>query len=182
MADLSVSLFLVRHADVGKTGICYGQTDFEPQTAYGITAHQIKDQLPAVPSCVISSPLKRCLGLAEALYPNSAIRVEPALQEIHFGDWENTPWQQIERRLIDEWAKAPLAFTFPNGESTEAFRQRIESAAQTLINQAKNPQHSTVVVTHAGVIRLLLAITRQTPWAEQLNTAVPFASVWPIKL
>lgn len=173
-----MTLYLVRHDDVGKTGICYGQTDFAPLRPYPETAQAIKPLLPEQPSQVISSPLIRCQGLARALYPSLPITLEPAFQEIHFGDWENTPWQSIERSLIDDWAKTPLAFTFPNGESTDAFAQRVRQAARALANI----QADTVLVTHAGVIRLLLALAKHTAWFDELNTPIPYASVWPIKL
>jgi alpha-ribazole phosphatase len=97
--------------------------------------------------------------------------------EVNFGDWENTPWDSIPREEIDTWSQTPLNFTFPNGESIREFKERVTLSTQQLLNTSG----TTVVVTHAGVMRLMLSLASNTSWKNLLKTPMPFASVWLIE-
>lgn len=61
-------LHLIRHAKpVIEEGICYGRLDIEAENTLGVADHLRNALPPGLP--VWSSPLRRCLALAEALHP-----------------------------------------------------------------------------------------------------------------
>jgi len=170
-------LFLVRHDDVGKPGLCYGQTDFPSVVPYCDTAGRIRPRLPPHPDHVFASPLQRCQTLARELYPQHAITLDERLKEVNFGDWEARPWSEVDRAQLDAWAKTPIDFHFPGGEHLQDFAQRVFAIGE----QMQNTQGSVVCVTHAGVIRLLLAQAQRQPWHACLSVAVSLAAVFKVK-
>jgi alpha-ribazole phosphatase len=177
MAGFTMTLYLIRHDNVDKAGYCYGQTDLPSAVDYDTTAKKIEHLLPTRPKAIITSPLQRCAQLAAALFPNHPRSVDPALMELHFGDWENTHWDHIPREQIETWSQTPLSFTFPNGESIDEFKERVTLSAQPLLASTE----ATVVVTHAGVMRLMFALATNNSWQSLLKLPIPFASVWRIE-
>lgn len=171
-----MTVILVRHDRTNSPGLCYGQTDIPSAVPYERTAESLRNRLPVSPDAVMSSPLSRCLGLANALYPYQKCTIAADLQEVHFGVWENTPWAKIPEAEINRWSKTPTDFTFPEGESLRNFKTRVQGIIQTL-----QSNQTTVVFTHAGVIRLWLAVYLNTPWKAQLNTPVPYAGGFTLK-
>ena len=169
-------IFLLRHDTVDAEDLCYGQTDLLPAVPAAHTAAKVREELPPAPATVISSPLQRCWQLADALFPNQLIEADTRAQEIHFGDWENQHWSALPREALDTWAKTPVDFEFPNGESMTAFSQRVEGLWQHLQSAPK----PAVLVTHAGVIRRLIALASGSPWEEVLGLPVPFGGLFVI--
>lgn len=153
-------LHLVRHPRPRvEAGICYGQLDLvaeNVEAAADALRSRLSSGLP-----VWSSPLQRCRHLAEALHPSP--RLDVRLAEINFGDWEGRPWDAIPRQQIDAWASDVAHFVPPGGESPFMLQQRaLEFVAGLAVPEA-------VLVTHAGVIRVLLAHWRNLPperWSE----------------
>lgn len=153
-------LHLVRHPRPRvEAGICYGQLDLAAENVEA-AACALRPRLPSgLP--VWSSPLQRCRHLAEALHPSP--RLDARLAEINFGDWEGRPWDAIPRQQIDAWASDVAHFVPPGGESPFMLQQRaLDFVAGLDVPEA-------VLVTHAGVIRVLLAHWRNLPperWSE----------------
>lgn len=153
-------LHLVRHPRPRvEAGICYGQLDLvaeNVEAAADALRPRLSSGLP-----VWSSPLQRCRHLAEALHPSP--RLDVRLAEINFGDWEGRPWDAIPRQQIDAWASDVAHFVPPGGESPFMLQQRaLDFVAGLAVPEA-------VLVTHAGVIRVLLAHWRNLPperWSE----------------
>jgi alpha-ribazole phosphatase len=81
------------------------------------------------------------------------------LSEIDFGAWEGRRWDDIERGEIDAWAADVFGFTPPGGESVAALQARVLDFAASLGNDA-------AIVTHAGVMRVLVGHWRQLPASE----------------
>lgn len=115
---------------------------------------------------LVSSPLQRCARFADELGArlNVPVQREPALQELHFGDWEGRSAAQIMEDQADAlgrfWAD-PYAFTPPNGEPVEVFAERVLAAVERLHLQHAGKR--VLLVTHGGVMRLLLARARGLP-------------------
>jgi alpha-ribazole phosphatase len=120
--------------------------------------------LPAVLP-VWTSPLIRCRALAERLHPQPII--DDRLAEMHFGDWEGRRWDDIPRGELDAWAADVAGYAPPGGESPRELQRRaLDFVASLDVPEA-------VIVTHAGVIRTLLAHWQGLPperWTE-LNFA-----------
>ena len=157
-------IYLVRHGDVNvPSDICYGQLDcavtdsFDGDllklTSYVKTNVMDKLKVNEVP-LIISSPLTRCLALAEGLKLNLELELEfhpekelkvsehsqgaffnpielqinEGFQEINFGDWEGLTWQDIGQQAIQNWSDDLLDYTFKNGESARNFDHRVIQA------------------------------------------------------
>lgn len=141
-------LHLVRHPEpVVGPEICYGRLDIPAKNA-GAVAARLRAELPGgLP--VWTSPLQRCRELAELLRPDAAI--DERLSEMNFGLWEGRPWEAIPRAELDAWAADVAGYAPPGGESPLLLQRRaLDFVAGLAVPEA-------VVVTHAGVIRTLLA-------------------------
>ncbi|MGE5490334.1 MAG: alpha-ribazole phosphatase family protein [Actinomycetota bacterium] len=141
-------LHLVRHPQpVVPANTCYGRLDV-PAEGVEAAAERLRSLLPAgLP--VWTSPLVRCRLLAERLHPAPAI--DERLAEMHFGDWEGRTWDDIGPAALDAWAADVGGFAPPGGESALALQARaLEFVAELAVAEA-------VLVTHAGVMRMLLA-------------------------
>lgn len=151
-------LYLIRHPrpDIGP-GICYGSTDLPVSaTEQALTLSTLVPALPTgVP--VFSSPLLRCMGLAEQLavaLEAGAVSRDVRLAELHFGEWEGRTWDAIARAEIDAWASDPAGYRPGGGESVLEAAARIREFLASLLARRCG---SAIVVCHAGTIRLILA-------------------------
>lgn len=141
-------LHLIRHPKpVIEPGVCYGRLDCRAESV-GEAAMALRATLPAsLP--VFSSPLIRCRALAEELHAHPVI--DDRLAEMHFGDWEGRHWDDIPRAELDAWAADVAGYAPPGGESPRDLQRRaLDFVASLTVPEA-------VIVTHAGVIRTLLA-------------------------
>jgi len=124
---------------------------------------------------LVSSPLQRCARFAEELGErlNLPVSLEKDLQELHFGAWEG----QSAAALMDTdaeglglfWAD-PYGFTPPDGEPVSDFSRRVLGAVARL-HQAYAGQR-VLLISHGGVMRLLLAQARGLPREQLLNVEV----------
>lgn len=161
-------LHLIRHPKpLIAPGICYGQLDIPAENSTACAA-ALTTQLPqGIP--LWSSPLQRCRHLAEALHPQPSF--DARLMEMNFGEWEGRPWDAIARQELDDWAGDIEGYAPPQGESAQLVRQR----ALALLKELNQPE--IALVTHAGIIRLLLAYYQQRPLAELLLQPIAFGSL-----
>ena len=159
--------------------IRHDQPQLEGQPCYGwldvplaIPVEMTLAQLPNLPVHwpIYSSPLQRCLSLAQALAQQRQ-QAEPIrlsdLKEVNFGDWEGRQWHDIDRTALEEWAAAPYDYHFPGGESVPDFLQRIRSIIAQLPDEV-------IVVSHAGVIRAAWHIIQAKPLTEAFAYPVAY--------
>jgi len=162
-----LKLYLIRHPKPEiAAGICYGQTDLAANSEHcQAVAETLRQHLPAGLN-IISSPLKRCLSLAELLNTsqNSStanLTSDARLKEMHFGDWEMLDWDQISRDEIDQWAQDVVHFAPPNGESGFQVACRVIEFLDCLKTTANTEPLALSaefgIVAHAGTIGLILA-------------------------
>jgi alpha-ribazole phosphatase/probable phosphoglycerate mutase len=86
------------------------------------------------------------------------------LAEIHFGDIEGLTYHDIEQRfpaVFRSWMDQPTETKFPNGESFAEMRARVLAVLASLLS--RHAGESIAVVTHAGVIRVLLGQALSIP-------------------
>jgi len=127
---------------------------------------------------LVSSPLQRCARFAEELAAQHGVplSLEADLQELHFGAWEgrsSAELMQTNAKDLGRFWSDPYGFTPPEGEPLLTFEARILSALQRL--QARHAGERLLLVTHGGVIRLLLARARDLPRNDLLQVAVGHA-------
>ena len=161
-------LHLVRHPPPRVApGTCYGRLDVAADGT-GVAAERLRGLLsPGLP--VWSSPLRRCRELAECLHP--APLLDARLQEMHFGEWEGLAWEVIGAAALDAWAADVAEFAPPGGESARALQARcLAFVAALSVDEA-------VLVTHGGVMRMLLAHWLQVPPAQWTTLTFDYGTV-----
>ena len=172
-----MQLYLIRHPlpDVAP-GICYGRTDLALAADVTASAARIRPQVPGGLS-VYSSPLRRCRELAARLH--SAPRHDDRLMEMDFGDWEMRPWKHIQREALDGWAADPLGYAPPGGESVDELRRRVFDFVDELVSQGVR---QTLLVTHAGVMKVLVGRVRALPAREWMSLSFDYEGVVRLEL
>jgi len=107
---------------------------------------------------IVSSPLERCRETAAPLAKarGRAVDVGRAWIEVGYGEWTGRSISQLRRTKL--WRRvmfAPSNVRFPGGESLIEVQGRAVDA--TLDIAARHARGTVVVVSHADVIRLLVA-------------------------
>jgi alpha-ribazole phosphatase len=151
-----MELYLVRHTtpDI-PPGVCYGHAELDLHEDAAIEIIAVRDKLAAVrPAAFYTSPLLRCRRLAEAL-PWDTLQEDARLMEMHFGEWEMQLWDAIPREVFDYWAQHFVEHAPPGGESFRDLHRRASAFFADCAD--KHAGQTVVAVTHAGVIRSLLA-------------------------
>jgi alpha-ribazole phosphatase len=167
-------LWLARHArPLIEEGLCYGALDVaagdnETEAAAG----RLADALPQGVD-VLSSPLRRCTQLAQALArlrPDLVPRLDPRLAEMDFGAWEGRPWDSIERTEIDAWTTDFAGYRAGgNGECVSQFGARVHQ----LLQETRKAGRDQAWIAHAGVFKVLLrrldgrALATAADWPAQ---------------
>lgn len=151
-------LHLVRHpqTEIG-SGICYGATDVSVHpAAMQATAMRLAQILPRR-TAIITSPLRRCAGLADALASligTESVSIDARLKEMDFGTWEMRRWDEISRREIAAWADDLVDYRPGGKESVLDVAARVAALRSDLRHRH---DAELILICHAGTIRLLLA-------------------------
>lgn len=167
-------MILLRHGVPAAAETCYGRFDPPLAEPPEQTAARLRTRLPRWRR-LVSSPSPRCRLLAEALAPNSAIDLADALMELNFGQWEGQPWSRIPRTALDDWARRPLDFTPPGGESARELKHRVERWVDGF-----RPAPGDLIVAHAGSLRALAATLLDTEFERTWQWPLPFAT--PVRI
>jgi alpha-ribazole phosphatase len=169
-----MNLLLIRHTAVsGADGLCYGRTDVPLAASFAAEAAAVRAALPPRPWTLYASPALRCRLLAETL--DAPVTVDPRLGEVDFGDWDGRAWNDLPRAALDGWCADFVHVRPPGGES---FTDLIARAEDFVADIARRHAGGTVLaVTHAGIIRALLAPRRGLHYADAFGIAVPHGSI-----
>ena len=171
---------LLRHGDV-KGGRCFRGTTDDPLTDIGLD--QMKQAVNG-DYCwdhVVTSPLKRCAVFANeyAAQHNLSLSIEERFAEIHFGAWEGRSSAEImitQGYALKRFWENPLEYTPPEAESVMDFASRVLEAWQDLI--IKYAKQRVLLVTHGGVIRVLLCHIRQHPIGRLMEIDVEYGALF----
>ena len=134
---------------------------------------------------LVSSPLQRCARFAEELAGRLGLPIEwqADLQELHFGAWEGQSAAALMETDADSlglfWAD-PYSFTPPQGEPVAAFAARVLAAVARL--HAAYAGERVLLVSHGGVMRLLLAQARGLPREQLLNVEVGHGALFSLSV
>jgi len=159
-----MEIILIRHTKplIAK-GICYGQSDLELADSYSSELVEVKNQVKTPFDQVFSSPLRRCAILANDLFPDVEIKFDDRIKELDFGDWEMVPWNEMDKDYQEKWMANFVDIPTPGGESLNQMNERIVDFLQ----HAKKEKYSRIaLVTHSGVIRIILARIAKTSLAK----------------
>lgn len=168
-----MEIYLIRHTtpDVAP-GLIYGRTEVDLLDRFPDEVARIRSKLPVRLDVWYSSPSRRCTQLADQLTP--AFQVDDRLCEFHFGDWEGKTWDTIDPDESKAWMDDFVNVSSPNGESMIQMNERVTAFWTDLIRQ---PHQTAGIVTHGGVIRLLLAADQKLPLATVFTIKVDYGDV-----
>jgi alpha-ribazole phosphatase len=160
--DASTTIWLIRHGLTdGAVDRCCGRYDVRLSTPGIQQAKAIATRLARESiSSFYSSDLSRAVETARIVVePHSLpFHTLDELAEMNFGDLESLRYEEIQHRYPDifqSWMTRPTETRFPNGESFTEMKARVLGALDLLLSRHRN--QSIAIVTHAGVIRLILA-------------------------
>lgn len=179
---MTLRLDLLRHGETELGGGLRGSLD-DALTAHGWAQMRaaVIEQGPW--DRLVSSPLQRCARFAEELGArlNLPVHLEKDLQELHFGAWEG----QSAAALMETDAQAlglfwadPYGFTPPQGEPVADFSARVLAAVERL--HERHVGERVLLISHGGVMRLLLAQARGLPREQLLNVEVGHGALFSL--
>ncbi len=177
-----MKIYLIRHTSPNiEAGICYGQANVG---VTGTFQEEVKSLLerfrPTEPVSVWSSPLIRCSQLAKelanALPITDEIHYDDRLKETHFGQWELKHWDQIGKETLQHF-RLDLAHNVPpGGESFSEVQVRaIHFLKELMGSNTSNQGH--VIVTHAGIIRVMVGWVLGFPLQQLFRLHVDYAGI-----
>ena len=129
---------------------------------------------------IVCSPLVRCSAFAHALAERLQIpcREDERLQEVGFGVWEGHSGNELKRddpQLLSRFYHDPVGQRPEGAEPLEEFHGRVRDAFEEIRTECRG--RHVLVVTHAGVIRAVIAHVIQAPLSGMYRISVPTASL-----
>jgi alpha-ribazole phosphatase len=168
-----MEIYLVRHTTPSLSpGLIYGRLDVALEDTFLAEFEIIKTKLPENPDIIYSSPSTRCILLAQKINP--AFRIDDRLTELDFGDWEGATWDTVNEADLRIWMDDFVNVVVPNGESMQQMSVRVLSFWAELIQSGHK---KLIVITHGGVIRLILAHLRNIELRNAFDIKVAYGEV-----
>jgi probable phosphoglycerate mutase len=155
-------LLLIRHAtnDLHKDGVLAGWTPGVHLNQTGrAQAEALAQRLVSVEiEAIYTSPLERTRETAEIVAAPHELPVitRDGLGEVRFGRWTGEPLDKLRRRRL--WRAiqfTPSSARFPGGESFYEMQTRVVTELEEL--RSKHPKQTIVAVSHADVIKAVVA-------------------------
>jgi len=134
---------------------------------------------------IVSSPLQRCRQFAERLNDQHELplQVQDQWQEIDYGVWDGLPINEWREKAADQFRafrKDISCLSPPGGENFVVFRDRILKAWDEITNK---PDGSHVLlVTHGGVMRVVLPTVLNIPLNRTNSLKIPYACLSRIEI
>ena len=181
---MTLHLDLLRHGETELGGGLRGSLD-DALTEKGWTQMRAAVVEGGPWDRIVSSPLQRCARFAAELGEqlNLSVHLDKDLQELHFGAWEG----QSAAALMETDAEAlglfwadPYSFTPPQGEPVSEFAARVLAAVARL--QSAYAGERVLLISHGGVMRLLLAQARGLPREQLLNVEVAHGALFALTI
>jgi adenosylcobinamide kinase/adenosylcobinamide-phosphate guanylyltransferase len=127
---------------------------------------------------IYASDLQRAWQTAEAVAAHHDLPVhrDPRLRELHFGIWEGLTYAEIEAQdpeALAAWREDPLNVAPPEGETLAELAQRVAALRADL--EAAHPEETALLVSHNGVLRVLicqaLGLPPENYWQFHMSNA-----------
>ncbi|HMF04832.1 MAG TPA: histidine phosphatase family protein [Acidimicrobiia bacterium] len=120
---------------------------------------------------VLTSPLRRARDTAAPIAAacDRAVEVDERLIEIDYGDWEGSPFGDLEPAVVTRW-RGDGSFAPPGGESLEVVAERVASFCEEWLDD-----RVVVAVSHVSPIKAAVTWTLRVPpelaWRMRLDVA-----------
>jgi alpha-ribazole phosphatase len=172
-----MEIFLIRHtAPAVSKGTIYGRTDVPLASTFQEEKDSLLRKLPTAIPIVYSSPSSRCMRLAGCLSKNYI--TDERLYEVNFGLWEGRTWDTVDQEALASWMEDYVHVCPPEGESMIQMQARVMGFWNELLQR---PQDKTAVVTHGGVIRIILATLQSIPLIDSFNLKIDYGDVFLVR-
>ena len=171
-------LWTIRHTKpFNPNDVCYGRLDFDVSPTFESESDNALEALVkagAKPTRLFTSPLKRCLRLAEKAEKVTGLSMEKREEiiEMNFGTWEGQKLTEVPREEMHAWASDLRGYQFKNGESFHDIDRRVQSLLDTLDDNGE-----FLWITHAGVIAALQHFACGLPDNQFVEGAFSYAMV-----
>jgi len=174
-----MEVYVIRHTKpaVAPT-ICYGQAEVDLAETFPQEAGKLQEELPDHFDAVYCSPLYRCRAIATEL-DLSNVTFEPALKEMHFGEWELQAWDAIDQEQLHRWMGDFVTQHPPGGESLLALYQRVTAFLDGLKGESAS---SVLLISHGGVIRCIWSYLLEIPLRNVFKLPVAYGEIVKIEL
>lgn len=180
---------LMRHGSVAGRPALYGHTNVVLSDKGLSDMHKAAELVDLDDNIdkIISSPMLRCATFAERyseMY-NIKNQLDPRITEMDFGRWDGLPYDRLKHhwsKLEAFWAN-PYKVTPPEGERLKQFGKRVISFWRETM-EANQGEHY-LIVTHGGVIRIILANILDIDWRNAnwfSNLKIDYASLSKIEI
>lgn len=164
-----MEIHLIRHTAVeNPNNLCYGFAEMSLRKNYVEDFKSI--QIDSDFDLIISSPSQRCQLLAKHFQSN--YQLDERIREMNFGDWELKKWTEIPKEEINPWYENYINIRATNGENLLEMQSRVLEFWNKLI-LTKNIK-KVLIVTHAGVIRLILQSILQFPLENMFTLQIDY--------
>lgn len=176
-------LYLIRHGEPAPEfkDRFYGQLDV-PLSERGIRqSHAVAERLASIPfDAIYSSDLQRAKLLADALgeKTNLPVREAALFRERNMGVLQGVNLEEFQLHHPEayaEWRADRVYHKVEGGENWEDMQNRIVPAVQELVETF--PSQRVALVSHAGVIRVLLAHVLGMPLSHIFQIVLDYACV-----
>jgi len=161
-------IWLVRHGEpAGVRGRCYGKLDIGLSAAGRAQMERAAACLRTEPlEAIYASPRVRTMESARIVagFHRCGCREDAGLSEIDFGEFEGLTYDEIAVHypaIYRQWMESPTEVQFPHGESFAAMRVRVLRAFEAI--RQRHEGRTAAIVTHGGVIRIVLAWALEMP-------------------
>jgi len=130
-------------------------------------------------AAVWSSDLRRAAETAGIIFAGrgAGVRTCRELREIQLGEWDGVPRRRVKASQPGLWqarGEDLAGFRPPGGESFSDLQQRV---VPQILRIAEETQGSACMVTHAGVIRVLICHMLQMPLSNLFRIYLDYGSL-----
>ena len=170
-------LTLIRHTTVNvPPGMIYGHTDVPLSASFIDEAEKIMAQINTNFDVVYSSPLTRCMQLAQKI--SSKVIPDSRLMELNFGNWEGKFWNDIDQTPeAKAWFADYVNTPAPGGESYAQMIQRCKAFLEEIMTSHYN---DVCIVSHGGPMRAIKSIIENKTPQEAFDINVGYGEIFKI--
>lgn len=134
---------------------------------------------------IVSSPLVRCADFAHEIAERHGLplSLDEGLREISFGAWDGRAVADVQAEqpeALNRFWQDPENHPPCHAEPFEQFHNRVAATWATILERAYGRQ--VVVITHGGVIRMILCHILEIPLRRFWRLHVPYAGLSRIKM
>ncbi len=176
-------ILFIRHAETDMAGTFCGHSDPDlNERGYAQLPALIEELRGQDITAVHTSDLRRACTTAQAIADAFRVKCHPcsALREINFGTWEGLRWNDILDRdpaYANRWLAEYPDLPAPRSEPFAEFEQRVLTAVQFLTKS--KPNRNLAVVTHAGVLRIILGRLQNYSASEAWQRTANYCCIVP---